>query len=101
MACRPDSQPWCQARHLAGPLRHRPGTEVHRNHPDWLVHHSDGRLRQIAPGRVEGPTEPEQQNPKLYALDISHPGAADWLRKLFTTVATDWGYDFIKIDFVE
>ena len=77
------------------------GTDVHRNHVDWLIHHPDGRLKQIGPGLVEGSKEAEQQTPKLYALDISHPAAADWLRKLFRTAANDWGYDFIKIDFVE
>jgi hypothetical protein len=61
----------------------------------------DGKLKQIGPGLVEGSKEAEQQMPKLYALDITNPGAADWLRRLFDTVANDWGYDFIKIDFVE
>ncbi|MGZ4974926.1 MAG: alpha-galactosidase, partial [Limisphaerales bacterium] len=77
------------------------GTEVHRDHPDWLVHHPDGRLKQIGPGLVEGSPEAAQQHPKLYSLDITHPGAAQWLHSLFKTVAQDWGYDFIKIDFVE
>ena len=77
------------------------GTEVHRKHPDWLVHRVDGKLKQIGPGLVEGSKAAEQQTPKLYALDITNPGAADWLRKLFATAANDWGYDFIKIDFVE
>ena len=77
------------------------GTDIHRNHRDWLVHHPDGRLKQIGPGLVEGSKEAEQQTPKLYALDITNPGAADWLRQLFDTVANNWGYDFIKIDFVE
>ncbi len=77
------------------------GTEIHRNHPDWLIHRVDGKLKQIGPGLVEGSKEAEQQSPKLYALDITNPAAADWLRKLFHTVANDWGYDFIKIDFVE
>jgi Melibiase len=77
------------------------GTEVHRQHPDWLIHRVDGKLKQIGPGVVEGSKEAEQQTLKLYALDITNPGAADWLRRLFDTVANDWGYDFIKIDFVE
>jgi hypothetical protein len=77
------------------------GTEVHRNHADWLIHRVDGKLKQIGPGLVEGSKEAEQQTPKLYALDITNPGAAEWLRRLFNTVANDWGYDFIKIDFVE
>jgi hypothetical protein len=77
------------------------GTEIHRQHPDWLIHRVDGKLKQIGPGLVEGSKEAEQQTPKLYALDITNAGAADWMRRLFDTVANDWGYDFIKIDFVE
>ena len=36
-----------------------------------------------------------------FALDITHPGGKEWLRNLADTVANKWGYDFIKIDFVE
>ena len=36
-----------------------------------------------------------------YILDITHPGAQQWLRDLITTMVEVWGYDFIKIDFVE
>ncbi len=76
-------------------------TKMAREHPEWLLRHADGRLQQIGPGLKEGSKEALEQKPKLYALDITHPGAAAWLRKLFDTVANDWGYDFIKIDFVE
>ena len=38
---------------------------------------------------------------KRYGLDITHPGAAEWLAKLFDTVANQWGYEMIKIDFVD
>jgi hypothetical protein len=34
-------------------------------------------------------------------LDITHPGAAEWLASLFDTVANRWGYEMIKIDFVD
>ena len=77
------------------------GTDVFRQHPEWLIRNPDGKLKQIGPGLVEGSKEAEQQNPKLHALDVTHPGAAEWLRRLFATVVHDWGYDFIKIDFVE
>lgn len=77
------------------------GTDVFRQHPEWLIRNSDGKLKQIGSGLVEGSKEAEQQNPKLHALDITHPGAAEWLRNLFATAADDWGYDFFKIDFVE
>ena len=38
---------------------------------------------------------------KIYGLDVTHPDAAGWLRDVFKRVVGDWGYDFIKIDFVE
>ena len=68
------------------------GTEVQRRHPDWLMHNPDSSVKVIS--------SPDAR-PKLYGLDITHPGAADWLRQLFRTAANDWGYDMFKIDFVE
>ncbi len=64
-------------------------TDVARNHPDWLVHDADGSVHVSANPRAK------------YALDVTHPGAREWLYNLFRTIAGDWGYDFIKIDFVE
>ena len=48
------------------------GTDVHRNHPDWLVHRPDGRLQaNRLPAWSKARRRPEQQTPKLYALDIT------------------------------
>jgi hypothetical protein len=68
----------------------RQGCDVQRQHPEWLVHTLDGKIKQCRGGRL-----------KDYALDITHPEAAEWMRHLFDTLAHDWGYDFIKIDFVD
>jgi alpha-galactosidase len=68
------------------------GAGVHQTHPEWLLRNPDGSVKQIG--------SPQAQ-PRLYALDITHPGAAEWLRQLFKTAADDWGYDMFKIDFVE
>jgi hypothetical protein len=67
------------------------GTDIHRHHPDWLIRNRDGSPRHCGD---RGPT-------KLYGLDISNPAAAEWFGRLFQTVAGEWGYDFIKFDFVE
>lgn len=67
------------------------GTDIHRNHADWLIRNLDGSLRHCG----------DRGATRLYGLDISVPAAADWLRALFRRAAEDWGYDFIKIDFVE
>lgn len=67
------------------------GTAIHRDHPDWLIRDLDGSLRHCG----------DRGTTKLYGLDVSIPAAAEWLRGLMHRVANDWGYDFIKIDFVE
>jgi len=67
------------------------GTEVHRNHPDWLIRNLDGSLRHCG----------DRGTTTLFGLDVSVPAAADWFRGLVHKVANEWGYDFLKLDFVE
>ena len=76
-------------------------TEVFQKHPEWLLRHPDGRLRRVGPWPSEDSDWARNENPKRYGLDITHPGAAAWLADLFDTVANRWGYDMIKIDFVD
>jgi hypothetical protein len=81
------------------------GTEVHQKHPEWLVRNLDGGIKlcreaqrsALAPGGYGLPSFMRN----IYGLDITHPVAAEWVRRLFEVVAQDWGYEFIKIDFVE
>lgn len=63
---------------------------VAREHPDWLVHRANGEIQQIAA---------DHQGQAQYILDVTQPGARQWLRDLFHTISEDWGYDFIKTDF--
>src|SRR5215467_5244690 len=67
------------------------GTEIHTRHPDWLIRNLDGSLRHCG----------DRGTTRLYGLDISVPAAADWFYQLIRRVANDWGYDFVKLDFVE
>jgi alpha-galactosidase len=53
-------------------------------HPDWLV---------------AGASAGSNWNQQLGALDVSHPGAADYLRTVFSTMR-EIGIDFFKLDFV-
>jgi len=71
-------------------------TEVFQKHPEWLLKNADGSLKRV--GNWEEP--PPDENPKRYGLDITHPGAAQWLHNLIDTIANDWGFEMIKIDFV-
>jgi hypothetical protein len=94
----PHGMPW-----LAGEIRKlglKPGiwiapyavavdSTLVQQHPEWLAHDAAGTLQRTASTRA------------TYILDITHPGAQQWLRELCTTMAQVWGYEFIKIDFVE
>ena len=76
-------------------------TEVFQKHPEWLLRHPDGRLKRVGPWPSEDSDWARQETPKRYGLDITHPGAANWLFNLFDTVTHKWGYELIKIDFVD
>jgi len=80
------------------------GTEVFERHQEWLFPDSQGKPRQCG-GGLATPQAGDYGIPslmkKVYGLDVTHPGAAGWLHDVFKKVADDWGYDFIKIDFVE
>ncbi|MDO8611489.1 MAG: alpha-galactosidase [Dehalococcoidia bacterium] len=59
-------------------------------HPDWLVRNEGGQ-----------PVVAIQNWEQLcYALDCTRPEVIDWLERVFRTVTSDWGYDYVKIDFV-
>jgi hypothetical protein len=63
--------------------------DIVQQHPEWLAHDAAGNLQETASTRAR------------YILDITHPGARQWLYQVFQTLGPVWGYDFIKIDFVE
>lgn len=62
--------------------------DIVQQHPEWLAHDASGNVQVTASTRAR------------YILDITHPGAQQWLRQLFEKLSREWGYDFIKIDFV-
>lgn len=59
-------------------------SETAREHPDWLV-------PQAWAGHNWGQD--------LHVLDVTHPEAADYLTRVFTTMR-GWGFDLFKIDFI-
>lgn len=58
-------------------------------HPDWLLRHPHGGLLHAG----------NNWNQDLYSVDLSHPGAAEWMHTVFSTFAS-WGIDYFKIDFI-
>jgi hypothetical protein len=80
------------------------GTHVFTQHQEWLIHDSAGRVKQYGGGLSTpqaGPYGVPSLMKKVYGLDITHPGSGGWLRDLLKKISHDWGYEFIKIDFVE
>lgn len=57
-------------------------------HPEWLVS-NDGEP--VDAGARHGP---------MYALDTTHPAVEDWLRTTFETVVEEWGFEYLKLDFL-
>ena len=68
---------------------------VYENHKDWLVHNVAGNP--IHAGYVIA----EEKLDPLYILDCTHPGAQDYLRRTYRTLAHDWGIRYIKMDFMD
>ncbi len=61
-----------------------------REHPEWLIQDESGKP--LFGGK--------NWNTIVYGLDTSHPEARDWLRQLFTTIVREWGYSYLKLDFL-
>ncbi|KAI8086388.1 glycoside hydrolase superfamily [Halteromyces radiatus] len=64
-------------------------SSIIKNHPDWLVYQSDGTPLLAGPNWGG-----------FRALDIYHPEVRDYLQRVFDTVIEDWGYKFLKLDFI-
>jgi alpha-galactosidase len=61
-----------------------------RDHPDWLLRGERGRP--VRAGLVS--------NFVGRVLDVTHPEVRDYLAELVDTVVNEWGYDYLKLDFV-
>src|SRR5437867_11667602 len=65
---------------------------IYENHRDWLVHNAKGDPIRI--GQVGG-------KDRLFVLDTTNPGAQEYLRKTYSTLANEWDIGYIKLDFME
>ena len=64
-------------------------SRLYAEHPDWFVQRTGGpAIATINWGQ------------NCYALDLTHPDVIAWLRDLFRTICDNWGYDYVKIDFI-
>jgi alpha-galactosidase len=65
------------------------GSDVVADHPEWFVS-ENGEL--VDGGYRDGS--------RLFGLDTTHPEVETWLRETFSTVVEEWGFDYLKLDFL-
>jgi alpha-galactosidase len=58
-------------------------------HPEWFVTDGDGEF--VSAGQRHG---------EMYGLDLTHPGVQSWLRETFQTIVEEWGFEYLKLDFL-
>ncbi|MEK7246989.1 MAG: glycoside hydrolase family 36 protein, partial [Chloroflexota bacterium] len=59
-------------------------------HPEWFVQFATG-----------GPAIATMNWGQMcHALDLTHPEVIGWLGATFRTICGEWGYDYVKIDFI-
>ncbi|MDP2950603.1 MAG: alpha-galactosidase, partial [Chloroflexota bacterium] len=63
---------------------------LYRQHPDWVVRD----------GRGEPVVAIPNWGKDCYGLDCTHPEVQAWLRKLVKTAVQEWGFDYLKLDFL-
>lgn len=73
-----------------GPFTAHPKANIARQHPDWLLHTQRGRP--VSAGLIS--------NSRSRALDTTHPGVQEHLRELISEAVTEWGYPYLKLDFL-
>ena len=63
---------------------------LYRDHPDWVIRSPDG----------EPVIALNNWGQDCYGLDCTHPDAQAWLRRTIETVTQEWGFDYLKLDFL-
>ena len=61
-----------------------------KEHPEWAV--------QYKPGKPFIAMQNWGQD--CYALDLTRPEVIEWLKFVVRTVCEEWGFDYVKIDFI-
>jgi len=67
---------------------------VSQNHKDWLVRNARGK-----PIKFPAGFDPDKE--PFFVLDATNPGAQEYLRQTYRTLAREWGARYIKLDFME
>ncbi|MHB8381236.1 MAG: glycoside hydrolase family 36 protein [Candidatus Binataceae bacterium] len=65
-------------------------------HPDWFIRHENGEPLRAG----YNPNWTTADDKFAYALDPSNPAFADHLERLFRKLAVEFGYSYLKLDFL-
>ncbi|WP_105614747.1 glycoside hydrolase family 36 protein [Vallitalea okinawensis] len=65
-----------------------PRSEIHLNHPEWLLHDSSDKPI-VFRCHIDG-----------YIIDTSIPEAYQWITNVFKRVSKEWGFEVVKVDFL-
>jgi alpha-galactosidase len=76
------------------PFIARPESTLAREHPGWLVRDAVGRPRRGVFNPAWGWRD------SAWALDLSHPGALEWLAATCARLVGELGLRFLKLDFL-
>ncbi len=75
------------------PFLIRPRSEFFKMYPEALIKDEKERF-------VSAIWQPLWGMGNTYALDVTHPTAIDYLETVFHTITKDWGYEYLKLDFL-
>ncbi len=71
-------------------------SEIFKQHPDWFIRSRSGFLTKFKQYAGFNPL----WDGFFYALDITHPDAERYVRRVIRTAVHEWGYDVLKLDFL-
>jgi len=73
-------------------------SRLYVEHPDWVVQSVGGGP--LAHMKFYGEFRWHKRSEEYYVLDVTHPDAADYIRRVFKTWRHDWGAAYFKTDFM-
>jgi alpha-galactosidase len=79
------------------PLSATIASNIFKKNPDWFIR---GGLPVITKGRACAGFNPGWNGGFFFGLDVTNPDAMEYLRTVIRTVAREWGYDVLKLDFL-
>jgi alpha-galactosidase len=65
-------------------------SRTYAEHPDWVIRDARG----------EPVNALHNWGSANYCLDTTHPAAFDWICEVIRIVTEDWGFDYLKLDFL-